>query len=142
MSRSPRARCSTCSSSSGAADVATVARLAAALLLALATANALGPMVAAAVRSLAEAALASAAVSLLLLHFAGFFRVPAEGWTAAVARWMPYRPLREALAAAQGPVAGPADPWWPAVAAGLGILVLLAVSSRIWTRGFEWPRNA
>ena len=44
------------------------------LLATLATlwfANLLGPLVAAAVRSLAEAALASAALSLLLLHYAG-----------------------------------------------------------------------
>ena len=57
-------------STSGRADLDTVATLFLALLFTLAFANLLGPFLAAAVGSLAEAAMVSAATSLLLLHLA------------------------------------------------------------------------
>ena len=103
-------------------------------------ANLVGPLVAAAVRSLAEAALASAALSLLLLHLAGFFRSPTPGWTAIAAAWNPYAPLRAALGAGVGgaPVELSA---WP-----LSLLVVLCVTlgaaafPALWSRRLRWPR--
>lgn len=126
--------------SAGGADVVELLRLALGLLLAVVIANALGPFIAAVVRSLAEAALASAAVSLLLLHFSGFFRVPVDGWTRTVASLMPYRPLREGLAAVQGPLRE-TDPWLAATVAAGAIGLVLLSTSRVWTRRFEWPHT-
>jgi len=116
-----------------------IAAIGLALLFTLGFANLIGPLIAAAVGSLAEAALASAAVSLLLLHFGGFFRTPTASWSVNVAEWMPTRPLREALAAVQG--APPADlvGWLPAVIAACALAAILLGSVHRWTRRFEWP---
>lgn len=101
-----------------------------ALVLALAAANLLGCLAAAAVRSLAEAALACAALSLGALHLAGVFRTPTEGtWASAAARWNPFRPLHERLLEAASdtlPAAGSAAGLEPAMAPWLAALALLA----------------
>ena len=61
-------------------------------------ANLLGVLVAAATRSLAEAALFSAVSTLLLLHASGVFRTPVPGSLgAAVESVAPFRALHEAL---------------------------------------------
>ncbi|MDH3732187.1 MAG: ABC transporter permease [Gemmatimonadota bacterium] len=125
--------------SAGGTSAADLAYLAGALLLALVSANAIGPFIAAVVRSLAEAALASAAVSLLLLHFSGFFRAPVDGWTRSVASAMPYRPLREGLAAVQTSGTIDGDPWVTALVVAMIAVLVLLVTSRFWTRRFEWP---
>ncbi len=111
-----------------------------ATLIALWFANLAGPLVAAAVRSLAEAALASAALSLLLLHLAGFFRAPAPGWSEVAAAWNPYAPLWDALRAGVG--APPVDLLaWPR-----GLLLVLIVTlgaaafPSVWSRRLRWPR--
>lgn len=104
-----------------------------ALVLALAAANLLGCLAAAAVRSLAEAALACAALSLGALHLAGVFRTPTEGaWASAAARWSPFRPLHERLLEATwdtlpavGTAAGSAAGLAPAMAPWLAALALL-----------------
>jgi len=120
------------------ASPASVPILIAALAVTLLFANVLGVVLAATVRSLAEAALASAAVSLLLLHFAGFFRPPVSGWTRALAALDPYSPLRVALARLEGlPGGGGLPPW--AVVAALGLGGLAALTAGRWTRRFEWP---
>ncbi len=61
-------------------------------------ANLLGVLVAAATRSLAEAALFSAVSTLLLLHASGVFRTPGSGSFGAVVESVaPFRALHEAL---------------------------------------------
>lgn len=120
---------------------ASLALLATALPVAVLFANTLGVALAALVRSLAEAALASAAVSLLLLHFAGFFRPPADGWTRMVAALDPYTPLRVALEGIEGAAAGGAGPPLPALIVALAGPTLAALAARRWTRRFEWPAN-
>ena len=63
-------------------------------------ANLVGVLVAAATRSLAEAALFSAVSTLLLLHASGVFRTPLPGsFGAAVKSVAPFRALHEALLA-------------------------------------------
>ena len=116
-----------------------IIRLGVALLVAIGTANVVGPLVAAAVRSLAEAALVAAAVSLGVLHLSGFFRIPTGGWQATAAEYSPYRPLREALADVQAGAPGAAGEWLPAVVVAAGLLVGAALSADRWTRRFEWP---
>ena len=110
------------------------------VLAALWFANLIGPLVAAAVRSLAEAALASAALSLLLLHLAGFFRSPVPGWSEIAAAWNPYAPLRAALNGGVG--AAPADPSaWPASLLLVLVVTLGAAAfQRWWCRRLRWPR--
>lgn len=125
---------------SGGASIDAIVALWTAMLFALGFANFLGPFLAAVVGSLAETALVSAAVSLLLLHFGGFFRTPTAGWSQAVATWVPYRPLREALSAVQGAPPATLVNWIPAVLAGSAIAAILLLSVRRWTRKFEWPR--
>ena len=104
-------------------------------------ANLLGPLVAAAVRSLAEAALASAALSLLLLHFAGFFRTPVPGWTSLVAEWNPYTPLRAALTAGTGGMSVDASVWLRSLLVAAGLTFGAAVFASDWTRHLRWPRT-
>ena len=71
-----------------------------ALAISLGAANLLGCWVAATARSVAEAALFSATVSLFLLHGAGTFRTPMPGSTgAAIQVWIPFRLLHETLLA-------------------------------------------
>lgn len=102
-------------------------------------ANLLGPLIAAAVRSLAEAALASAALSLLLLHFAGFFRTPAPGWTSLVADWNPYTPLRAALGAAVGPMPMDDSVWLRSLLVAAGVTFGAAIFASDWSRRLRWP---
>lgn len=104
-------------------------------------ANLLGPLVAAAVRSLAEAALASAALSLLLLHFAGFFRTPGPGWTSLVAAWNPYTPLRAALGAAVGPMPMDDSVWLRSLLVAAGVTFGAAIFAPDWSRRLRWPRT-
>jgi hypothetical protein len=102
-----------------------------ALLLALPftllVANALGAWTAALARSLAEGALFSSVVSLLLLHAAGTFRTPDPGSLAAgIERVSPFRALHEAfLAVAGGPTAESAS-WTPALLGGAALLLATA----------------
>lgn len=112
-----------------------VAATALAVAAALAAANLLGALAAAAVRSLAEGALACAAVGLAAVHLTGAFRAPSGGWSALAAAASPFRPLLETLrgvAAAAGsgaapPAAGvPAAPAWVAAAVSLAALAALA----------------
>jgi len=120
---------------------ASLALLTGALPLALLFANVAGVVLAALVRSLAEAALAGAAVSLFLLHFAGFFRPAAPGWTRTVAAFDPYSLLRVALEQVEGGSSpATAHPWWPAVMA-LSLATLAALTAGRWTRRFEWPAD-
>lgn len=108
------------------------AALAPAAALALLTANVLGAAVAASVRSLAESALVSAAVTLAAVHLTGVFRAAAPGtWARAAERASPFRPLLVAARRLVGsPVAeggagnglvlaGGWSVWIPALAAGL-----------------------
>lgn len=102
----------------------TAGSVAAGLAVALLAGNALGAWVAAAARSLAEAALFAAVAALLLLHMGGVFRTPAPGsWQAAVEGVVPFRPLHEALLGALGaPGAGAAE-WGPPLLATALFLV-------------------
>ncbi len=69
-----------------------------ALAATLWVANLMGVLVAAATRSLAEAALFAAVSTLLLLHVSGVFRTPVPGsFGAAVESVAPFRALHEAL---------------------------------------------
>lgn len=102
--------------------------LAPALLLALLTANLVGAVVAAAVRSLAEGALVCAAVALLGLHLTGVFRAapPESGWRLLESA-SPLRPLHLALeslsgTAASGPAVSPSG-WLLPLAAALLLFV-------------------
>lgn len=109
-----------------------------ALPFALVVANALGAWTAALARSLAESALFSSVLSLLLLHAAGVFRTPAaESWAAAAARVSPFRILHEALLeAAGGPAAGP-DGWTPALIGGLALVVSTGLSAPFLVRRLQ-----
>ncbi len=114
------------------------------LLSVLATlwfANLLGPLVAAAVRSLAEAALASAALSLLLLHFAGFFRTPAPGWAFSAAEWNPYTPLQAALSAGASGIPMDASVWLRSLLVAAGFTFGAAIFAADWSRRLRWPRT-
>jgi hypothetical protein len=129
--------------SSGGVRSADVGLLAWGMVLALVVANVAGLAIAAAVRSLAEAALASAAVALLLLHYAGFFRTPVAGWTRTLAAVSPYRPLREGLAAVQrsagGSPASDGGGWIAPFAVAAVLFAIAAAAAGRWTRRFEWP---
>lgn len=111
------------------------------LLLALFFANLVGPLVAAAVRSLAEAALACAALSLLLLHLAAFFRTPAAGWGSVAATWSPYAALRTGLQAGVPTPGQVSFGWMSAALIVVTATVLIAVTSPLWTGRLRWPRN-
>ena len=77
-------------------------------LLALFTANLVGTVVGAAVRSLAEGALVCAALGLAALHLAGAFRAPApDTWQSLAAAASPFLPVLDACRA----VAGAAGRW-------------------------------
>lgn len=110
---------------------------------ALLVANGLGLLVAALVRSVAEAALVCAAAALALLHLAGVFRRPTPGsWGWDAARANPLRPLHEALRGLETP--GP-EMWpgwgWPAAAGLLFGLVILGLAPAV-ARRFSWPATA
>ncbi len=90
-------------------------------------ANLLGVLVAAATRSLAEAALFSAVSTLLLLHASGVFRTPAPGsFGATVESVAPFRALHEGLLSMSmmTPVGGGAalGVWCVAMAVATGLL--------------------
>lgn len=112
----------------GSAETAAVV---AGLGLALGVANVLGAWVAAAARSLAEAALFAAVTALLLLHGAGVFRTPSPAsWQAALETWIPFRPLHEALLGALGTGALPDGAvWGPSVAAAGAVVGLTWLAS-------------
>ena len=102
----------------------------AALSVALLVANALGVWVAAAARSLAEAALFAAVAALLLLHGAGVFRTPRPGSAGAATELVsPFRLLHEVLLALQGPGGGTLSSWAPALVAGAAFLGLTALAA-------------
>ncbi len=109
------------------------------LAAALWFANLIGPLIAAAVRSLAEAALACAAVSLILLHYAGFFRRPVPGWTATVADWNPYTPLREALEAGVLGASSGLSEWGGGVLTTALAGLVIVLSAGRWSRRLRWP---
>lgn len=116
----------------------------AATTVALAFANLLGVLVAAAVRALGEAALGSAVISLFALHAAGVFRTPAPGsaWE-FVETWNPFRPVHEIWLSALlsgGTDAGartvqwvPWVQWWEAL--GPPTLCLLVVAILVLVAG-------
>jgi hypothetical protein len=101
-----------------------------ALPFALLVANALGAWTAALARSLAEGALFSSVLSLLLLHAAGTFRTPADGSLGArLESLSPFRPLHEAFLDAAGGPAADSVVWTPALATGAGALLLTAAAA-------------
>lgn len=111
--------------------------------VALAFANLLGVLVAAAVRALGEAALGCAVISLFALHAAGVFRTPAAGSAWEVAEtWNPFRPVHElwlgALDGSVEPAAGSLTAALPFVdtfgpsALSLLALVLLFLGAGRW----------
>ena len=112
----------------------------AALAATVCVANLVGVLVAAATRSLAEAALFSAVSTLLLLHASGVFRTPVPGSLGAVVESVaPFRALHEALLAMSmtTPVGGGAalGIWCVVLAVATGILAgqligFLGVSKR------------
>lgn len=103
---------------------------AAALFVALATANLLGVWVAAAARSLAETALFAAVTGLLLLHGAGVFRTPAPGSVGArIEAVLPFRVLHEALLAAAGGSGAPGAGAWAAALATLVVFVAVTAAA-------------
>lgn len=126
-----------------ASSPARYASVAAAAVLALLTANLVGTVVGAAVRSLAEGALVCAAVGLAALHLAGAFRAPApDTWQSAAAAASPLLPIVDAFRAVAGAAdrwggaAAVADPWtgggWVAPAAAALLLIACAWSGGPW----------
>jgi hypothetical protein len=106
-----------------AALLPALAVLAASLLLA----NAIGAWLAALARAVAEGALFSAVVTLLLLHASGVFRTPSAGsWGARVENIAPFRALHESLLALAG--AGPA-PGSAAIVALLAAVLVVATAT-------------
>ena len=114
----------------------------AALMAALLMAGILGAAIAATVRSLAEAALASAAVSLGLIHLAGFFRPPRQGWDTLAADWSPYRPLKEALTHGAGGPAPDLGDWLRPALTLASVVALAVLTANRWSRRFRWPANS
>jgi hypothetical protein len=114
----------------GGGGAAAAAPVILALPFTLLVANALGAWTAALARSLAEGALFSSVVALLLLHGAGTFRTPApDSLGATVERVSPFRVLHEAFLAATG-AAGATDPsWTPALMGGALLLLLTALGA-------------
>ena len=69
-----------------------------ALIVAIIAANLIGAWAAAVARSIAEGALFSSVLALLLLHFSGTFRSPSPGtWGAAIENWAPFKNLHESF---------------------------------------------
>jgi hypothetical protein len=103
-----------------------------ALPFALLVANALGAWTAALARSLAEGALFSSVLSLLLLHAGGTFRTPAAGSLGArIESLSPFRVLHEAFLGAAGGLAADPVTWTPSLVAGAALLVLTAAAAPI-----------
>jgi hypothetical protein len=91
---------------------------------ALLVANALGAWTAALARSLAEAALFSSVLSLLLLHAAGTFRTPAPGSLAGTLEAVsPFRTLHEAFLGATGSASPDLGRWLVPMAVGAAVLL-------------------
>ncbi|HEX9885051.1 MAG TPA: ABC transporter permease [Longimicrobiales bacterium] len=89
-------------------DAAAFAVALASLVLALWAANLLGVLVAAAARTIAEAALFAAVSALLLLHVSGVFRAGAPGsLSARIEAAAPFRAIHEALLHSAGGGARP-----------------------------------
>ena len=85
------------------ADAGEVVRLVGWVAVGLFAANALGILVAAVARSLAETALLSSVAALLLLHAAGVFRTPESGTAAAtLQRMVPFHYMYDAVRDAVG----------------------------------------
>lgn len=113
-----------------------------ALPFALLVANALGAWAAALARSLAEAALFSSVLSLLLLHAAGAFRTPAPGTFAETAeRLSPFRALHEALLGAVGGPPPASEAWTPALATGAALLMATAAFAPLLLRRLRATRE-
>ena len=122
------------------AGLARLGEVLAGLAIALVFANLIGPVIAALVKSLAEAALVGAAISLGLLHYAGFFRLPVSGWTLAVATWNPYAPLRNGLHYAVSGTSPTGLSGWGSALLLVGVIAILIVtSSGRWSRHLRWP---
>ncbi len=103
--------------------------------------NLLGPLIAAFVRSLAEAALASAAMSLLLLHYAGFFRRPVPGLTQTAATLDPYTAFNSALeAVTTGTTIDPGS-WMGSTLTIVTATILAVVTIRFWGARLCWPHG-
>jgi hypothetical protein len=114
----------------GGRATATAAPLLLALPFTLLVANALGAWSAALARSLAEGALFSSVLSLLLLHAAGTFRTPSPGSMGAVVESLsPFRMLHEALLGAAGGTLADGASWTPALIAGAAFLMVTAVAA-------------
>jgi len=108
--------------------------------IALLFANLVGPVIAAMVKSLAEAALAGAAISLGLLHYAGFFRPPVSGWTLTLAMWNPYTPLRSGLQGSVSQIASEEMFGWGFPLLSIIIIgLLIFIFAGRWTRHLRWP---
>lgn len=109
--------------------------LAVALLATVLAANALGVWVAALARSIAEAALMGAVISLFLLHGAGVFRTPSPGSPgASIEALLPFTALHDALLSvltpgAALPVAAALAEGAVACAGALALLLLTALAA-------------
>ena len=104
-----------------------------AVVLGLLAANTLGALTAALAKSVAEGALFSALLALLLLHWAGTFRTPVPGtWQATLEAWNPFRPLHESLLSAAGASGPDLDPALLTAPTGvtLAVLLLLTIAGR------------
>lgn len=104
------------------------AAMSAGLLLALLAGNLLGVWIAAAARSIGEAALLAAGSTLLLLHASGVFRTPAaKSVAAAVESSAPFTPLHHGLLGLLGLPVAPVGWVLPLLAvAALAVATLLA----------------
>jgi hypothetical protein len=107
--------------------------------LALVFANMLGTLVAALVRSMAEAALGCAVLALFALHLGGAFRRPTPGtWTELAAHVSPLRPLHEtwllALSSGDAPAPRLHDFGRPALMVALGLAAVLLLGGILGRR--------
>ena len=110
-------------------SAAHVAMVVPAMVLGLVAANALGALTAALAKSVAEGALFSALLALLLLHWAGTFRTPVLGtWQATLETWNPFRPLHESLLGAAGAGGPDFDPALFTTPIGVTLAVLLVIA--------------
>jgi hypothetical protein len=119
----------------GVAAPHVLAPLLLATALSLLAANALGAWIAAAARSIAEAALLASVVVLFALHLSGVFRTPPPGTLAAhVELLLPFHFLHDSMRGAAGATMAPGA--WSAAAAtaisvALGLVLTLLASRKI-----------